>query len=242
MIKKKQKGCIVFALLFYLVFAPVVYGDLYWESTVETSGAPEDMLKNMPKQIRDQMRDQFKPKTEIVRNYLTSFAIRKETKDHIMILNYDTLTMYQIDPTKKTYTKVNLLTAMEQMGQGISENMKITATNETKKIAGYNCTKYIVTVMGAKTEHWVSKDVKGYKEFRAATEKMEKKLKKSPSMRKIGMSGISSKEGFPIRTVTDMMGIKSTTTLKSIQKKSLSKSLFKIPEGYKLIEMKIPLQ
>jgi len=242
MIKKKQMGYLVFALLIYLVFAPVVYGDLYWESTVETGGAPEGMLKSMPKQIRDQMLDQFKPRTEIVKNYLTSFAIRSEQKDHIMILNYDTLTMYQIDPTKKTYTKVNLLTAMEQMGQEMSEDMKITATNETKKIAGYICTKYIVTGMGAKTEHWVSKDVKGYKEFRAVTEKMEKKLKKSPSMGKIGMSGISSKEGFPIRTVTDMMGIKSTTTLKNIQKKSLSKSLFKIPEGYKLVEVKFPQQ
>jgi len=61
-------------------------------------------------------------------------------------------------------------------------------------------------------------------------------------MVKIGMSGISGKEGFPVRTVTDMMGVKSTTTLKTIQKKSLNKNLFKIPEGYKLIEMKIPLQ
>ena len=242
MVQNKQIGYLVFAFVIYLVFAPVVYGDLYWESTVETGGAPEGVLESMPKQVRDQMLDQFKPKTEIEKNYLTSFAIRSEQKDQIMILNYDTLTMYQIDTTEKTYTKVNLLTAMEQMGQGMSEDMKITATNETKKIAGYKCTKYIVTGMGVKTEHWVSKDVEGYREFRAATEKMEKKLDKSPSMGKIGVSGISSKEGFPVRTVTDMMGMKSITTLKNIQKKSLSKSLFKIPEGYKLIEMKFPQQ
>ena len=240
--KKKQTGCFIFALMFYLLFAPVAYGDLYWESTVETSGAPEGMLKNMPKQVRDQMADQFKPKTETVKNYLTSFAIRSEHKENIMIINYDTMTMYQIDPAKKTYTKVNLLTFMEQMGQGMSEDMEITPTNETKKIAGYQCAKYIVTAMGIQTEHWVSKDVKGYKEYKAVTEKMEKKLKKGPSMERIGMSGIPSKEGFPVRTSTDMMGVKSTTTLKTIQKKSLSKNLFKIPEGYKLVEMKIPQQ
>ena len=153
MVKHKQIGYLVFTFMIYLVFAPVVYGDLYWESIVETAGAPEGVLESMPEQIRDQMRDQFKPKTEIEKNYLASFAIRSEQKDHIMILNYDTLTMYQIDTTKKTYTKVNLLTAMEQMGQGMSEDMKITATNETPKIAGYKCTKYIVTGMGIKTEH-----------------------------------------------------------------------------------------
>ena len=235
-------GWLVFALLFYLLFTPVAYGDLYWESAVETGGVPEGMLQSMPKQIRDQMLDQFKPKTEIIKNYLTPFAFRSEQKDHIMIINYDTMTMYQIDPTKKTYTKVNLLAAMEQIGQGMSEDMKVIATNETKNIAGYKCTKYIVTVMGAKTEHWVSKDVKGYKEYKAVSEKMEKKFKKNPSMGKMGMSDISCKEGFPVKTVTDMMGVKSITTLKKIQKKSLSKNLFKIPEGYKLVEMKFPQQ
>jgi len=240
--KKIQMRLFIFSFLLFFLFAPVAFGDLYWESTIETSGAPEGMLKNMPKQIRDQMADQFKPKTETVKNYLTSSAIRSEQKDHIMILNYDTMTMYQLDSAKKTYTKVNILDFMEQMGPGMSEDVEKTPTKETKKIAGYQCTKYIVTAMGIKTEHWISKDVKGYKEYRAVTEKMEKKFKKSPSMVKIGMSGISGKEGFPVRTVTDMMGVKSTTTLKTIQKKSLNKNLFKIPEGYKLIEMKIPLQ
>ena len=96
--------------------------------------------------------------------------------------------------------------------------------------------------MGVKSEHWVSKDVKGFKEYKVVTEKMEKKLDKSPSRRKIGMSGISSEKGFPVRTVTDTMGMKTTTTLKNIQKKSLSRSLFEIPEGYKLIELNYPNQ
>jgi len=240
--KTTQMVYFIFSVLIFFLFAPVAYSDLYWESTIETGGAPEGILANMPKQIREQMAAQFKPKTETVRNYLTSFAIRSEQKDNVMILNYDTMTMYQIDSAKKTYTKVNILDFVEQMGQGMSEDIEITPTNETKKIAGYQCTNFIVTAMGMKTEHWVSKDVKGYKEYKAVTEKMEKKFDKSPSMVKIGMSGIPSKEGFTVRTVTDMMGVKSTTTLKTIQKKSLSKNLFKIPEGYKLLEIKVPLQ
>jgi len=43
--------------------------------------------------VRDQMADQFKPKTETVKYYLTSSAIRSEQKDHIMILNYDTMAL-----------------------------------------------------------------------------------------------------------------------------------------------------
>jgi hypothetical protein len=38
-----------------------------------------------------------------------------------------------------------------------------------------------------------------------------------------------------------MMGMKTTTTLKKIDKKSLSKNLFKVPGGYKLKELKMPL-
>jgi len=35
MLKKKQMGWIVFALLFYFLFTPVVYGDLYGEVYLE---------------------------------------------------------------------------------------------------------------------------------------------------------------------------------------------------------------
>jgi hypothetical protein len=234
---RKHVSYVIVALMMVLVFVPVANGGLYWESIVETGGAPEGMLKNMPEQFKAQMMEQFKPKTEIVKNYLESSAMRSEQNDQIMIMNYDTMMMYQIDPLKKTYSEVNLQAAMEGMGQEMSQNVQIRATNETKKIAGYKCTKYIVTMMGADSEYWVSKDVDGYMEYKAAAQKLEKELKKSSGMGPMGMPVIASEEGFPVKIVTDVMGMKSTTTLKTMQKKSLSKSLFEIPKGYQRVEM-----
>jgi hypothetical protein len=57
----------------------------------------------------------------------------------------------------------------------------------------------------------------------------------------MNMGGMSGKEGFPVKTVSNVMGMKTTTTLKKIEKKSLSKNLFKVPGGYKLKELKTPL-
>ena len=53
---------------------------------------------------------------------------------------------------------------------------------------------------------------------------------------------MSSEEGFPLRTLSNAMGMKSTTILKKIEKKSLSKDPFKVPGGYKLKELKMPLK
>jgi hypothetical protein len=41
--------------------------------------------------------------------------------------------------------------------------------------------------------------------------------------------GFSGKHGFPVKTVNNMMGMTVTTTLQKIEKKSLSKDLFKVP-------------
>jgi mannose/fructose/N-acetylgalactosamine-specific phosphotransferase system component IIB len=216
----------------------MAHADLYWETEVVSGGMPEGLPKNLPKQVLDQMMEQFKAKTETTKNYLTSYASRTETGGMIIIMEFDTMTMYQLDPRAKTYTKINIMSEMGQMAEEMMKDMKVTPTNETKEIAGYKCKKYNVTVMDMKSERWLSKDVKGYKEFKAINEKI---YKKHPKLRQMNMGGMSGKEGFPVQTVSNMMGMKTTTTLKKIDKKSLSKNLFKVPGGYKLKELKMPL-
>lgn len=56
------------------------------------------------------------------------------------------------------------------------------------------------------------------------------------------MIGMSYKEGFPVKTVSNVMGMTTTSTLKKIEKKALSEELFKVPGEYKLQELKMPLQ
>jgi len=159
---RKWMLCLPLALMLFLTFTPMAYADLYWESVVVSGGMPEGLPKNLPKQVLDQMMEQFKAKTETTKNYLTSYASRSETGGMIIILEFDTMTMYQLNPRAKTYTKINIMSDMGQMAEEMMKDMKVTPTNETKEIAGYKCKKYNVTVMDMKSEHWLSKDVKGY--------------------------------------------------------------------------------
>ena len=66
-------------------------------------------------------------------------------------------------------------------------------------------------------------------------------LQKHPELAQFSMVGFSGREGFPVKTVDHMMGMKVTTTLQKIEKRSLSKDLFGVPAGYKLIEIKMPM-
>ena len=219
----------------------MAYGDLYWESVAKTTG-PTSLPKNLPKLVRNKILAQFKGTSETIKHYLTSYASRTEQKDHIMIIEYGTMMMYQLNPVNKTYTKFDMMCMMDDKMGEIAKDSKVTPTNETKKIAGYKCKKYDVTMMGLKSEHWLSKEVKGYKEFRKISKKMEKRFKKNPRLRQMSMAGISGEEGFPVKTVITTMGMTTTTTLKKIEKKSLSKNLFKVTKGYKLVKLPMPLK
>ena len=240
--KRKWMWCLPLVLMVFLTFSPMAYGDLFWESVTATGGGLKGLPKSLPKQVRDQMLAQFKATSETVKNYLTSYASRIEKKNFVMIIEFGTMMMYQLNPVDKTYTKVNMMSVMDNTMGEMTKDIQVTPTNETKKIAGYKCKKYNVTVMGVKSEHWLSKDVKGYKEYRAISKKMEKKFQKNPRLRQMNIAGISGKEGFPVKIVITVMGMTTTTTLKKIEKKSLSKNLFKVPGGYKLIKLKMPFK
>ena len=238
---RKWMWCLLSTLLIFFTVSTVAYAELYWESEVVTAGVPEG-LAALPEQVRSQLLDQGKPETKTVKCYLTSNASRTDLSNGpIMIIEFDTLTMYQLNVNNKTYTKIDMMSVMDQGMMKEMMEIGVTPTNETKEIAGDKCKKYIVTMMGDKSEYWVSKDVKGYKEYKKMNEKLEKKFRKNPELRQMSILGIASQlDGFPVKTVQSAMGMTTTTTLKKIEKKRLSKDLFKVPKGYKLQELSIP--
>ncbi len=226
------------ALLIFFTISTVAYGDLYWESESVSEGLPAGLPSNLPKQMLDQFN-----KTETTKHYLTSYAYRTDMSDGIIIMEYDTMTTYHINIKDKTYTKVNMMSVMDNerekgMVEELAKGIEVTPTNETKKIAGYMCKKHNMTIMGSNNEFWISKDVKGYKEYTAFGKKMEKIFEKNPMMKKMGMAG--NLDGFPVQTVTNVMGMTTTTTLKTIEEKALSKDLFEIPKGYKMLDTEAP--
>jgi hypothetical protein len=127
---------------------------------------------------------------------------------------------------------------MKQMMEKMAGSMKVTPTNETKKIAGYQCKKVIVSIMGMNTDYWVSKDVKGYKELKKMGARMAEVAAKNPMLQNMNIAGMVEKiDGFPVQMVMNVMGGKMVTTLKEIEEKSLNKKLFSVPKGY-LLEQK----
>jgi len=239
MINKKWIRVLPMAVVVFIVISPMAYGDLYWINLVESVSEPDFLPKNLPKQVREQMMKEFESTTETQKCYLTSYGFRTEAKDHIVIIEYDTMIMYQLNPLEKIYIKADMKAEMESMAAEMIEDSQITSTDETKKIAGYNCRKYIVTTMDTENEQWLSKEVEGYEEYKAISDKI---LQKNPEWEQMNMVGFSGKHGFPVKTVNNMMGTTLTTTLQKIEKRSLSKELFKVPAGYKSLETMMPMQ
>ena len=265
----KLMRCLLSAAFLLMVFSPAAYGDLYWESVEVSSGTPkglpklpQGLPKGMPEGMSERMpqgmpkdlpRDLPKPPSQpgmshsrnsgpkTIKNYLTSYGSRIDTREDITIILFDDKMIYQLDPSTKTYIKINMAEMEKSMGPmaKMSEDAKVTATGERKTIKGFKCEKYIMTFMGVDNVQWLSKDVTGYDEY----EKIAKKIMKdSPQFRKMGLSGKLAGKGFPVKTETGVMGMTTTTTLQKIEKTSLSRDLFKVPAGYVQKPLNIPIR
>ena len=262
---KKLWKCLLSGLFLLMVFSPVAYGDLYWESVMVRSGQPkgfpqgfpkgmpEDLAKKLPQGMPKNLpKDLPKPPPgtgmgnagngpETMKHYLTDYGSRIDTKDDITIVLFDDMTVYQLDPSTKTYVKINMKEMEKNMGAmaKMQEDAKVTATGETKTINGFKCKKFIMTFMGVENVQWLSKDVPGYGEYKKISGKI---MKDSPQFTRMGLSTDLSGKGFPVKMESNVMGMTTTTTLKKVERKSLSKDLFKIPEGYVQKPLNLPLK
>jgi len=236
--KKRFKLCLPLLSLFVLISSTAAQAGIYWESEVTTKGMP-----NRP------------DGTTIEKCYYTSGACRIEPGNgQIMIMNFDTMSMYQLDTASKTYreTKLNELAdkmpkmdpeAQKKIMGSAFESMQVTPTEETRTIEGYKCRKYEVSVMSMKSEYWVAKDVAGYEELKAIGERMAKSFEANPMLRQMNTTGIMNKvQGFPVQVVNHVMGGQTIRTLKKIEKENLSEDLFKVPGDYTLKQTTRPQQ
>jgi GLPGLI family protein len=116
--------------------------------------------------------------------------------------------------------KIAVLTTKEQTKkieelQSGEKDFEVTNTKETKKIAGYNCTKFVIKdkISGDVTEAWTTTEISA--PGTALTSTLP-----------------SAITGFPVMFSTNMSGVKNTMTLKSFEEKPVGDLNFKIPEGY----------
>lgn len=222
--KVKWSSFLCVSAMVLLALSSIAHADLVCEYASETKG-----MFGQP------------DKTQTVTTYYTPHATRSNAGDAAMIMDFKTMDMYNLNTANKTYTKMNLNEMGDQMAAAakMMGNMKVTATNETKTIAGYKCKKYVMKSMMGETEFWVSKDVKGADELMKISKKLAKSFENNPIMSQMSNIGMINKmDGFPVQTITKIMGGSSTTTLTSIKKKSVNKDLLTVPAGYTQKEMK----
>ena len=231
-------GLSMFSIILGLMISSAAMADLYWESDQETKGMP-----GRPDE------------TKIIKTYLTANASRTEGVGQITIMNFDTKVLYHINPQAKTYQQINLADMgkppemkgeKDHMPPHMMKNMmggiQVTPTQETRQIAGYNCQKYLVSGMMMNSEYWLSKDVQGYEEIKAIGKKIAAVFEENPMMKQMNIAGMMGElDGFPVQMVMNIMKGTSITTLKKIEKKSVDKSLFSVPEGYTLTQSKMPI-
>ncbi len=136
----------------------------------------------------------------------------------------------QLDRKNKTYSVMPGGSGNENSN---SSQVKVTKTSETAKIAGYNCTKYVVelTVEGRPTTQvlWATTEIKDF-DFKALAKQR---------MGRDGQSMFYEKvEGVPLKVEMKMEQGNMVMEAAEIKRESLSVDLFSIPAGF--TESKFP--
>jgi GLPGLI family protein len=127
---------------------------------------------------------------------------------------------------------------MEQMMGGAGKEAPAVTKNtgEEKKIAGYNCTKYII-MQGEKEviTVWETQDIKEFAGMRKDFEEFSKRMMgRMPGMG-AAIGELMKLQGFAMET---QFGTMMTQSVTSMEKKSTPASEFEVPSGYTKVKSK----
>jgi outer membrane lipoprotein-sorting protein len=142
---------------------------------------------------------------------------------HEMIILMDKQKMYmvsELDPAKMAYGK--------------DHHFKITKTGETQDILGYTCREYDYESDNGNGKVWLASGIGSW----WGTE-MAAQANKLPPDQRAMVSMVVAQKLFPMKTETmDKSGnAKSEMEVTKVDKKSLSSSLFEVPDGYRKLDM-----
>jgi hypothetical protein len=115
-----------------------------------------------------------------------------------------------------------------------SDPLQLQATGRKETMIGLPCEEYTGTISGQKATVWTTKDVPEYKEL------SEQFLSLSPQLRECQgpLAGNAALQGFPVLTeLTAADGKKTTIRVQAISREAIADAVFKIPDGYRKIEM-----
>ncbi len=186
-----------------------------------------------------------------------------------MIINGKTGIIYMIDHEDKSYTEMPMdaLGDIEKMMAGSGRDKdeaamvgrqmqammaamkmeaKVTPTEETKEIRGWNCKKYVVEIkmgMGGMTNNtWVTKDVEiDYSMFGRL---MSAPMAQMPGFQEV-MTEMEKMSGIPVLVegTMNMMGteVKSKQEVLAIETKDAPEGTYDIPKDYKKVTFELKM-
>jgi hypothetical protein len=200
-------------------------------------------------------------------SYLAAEHIRMARGDeHESLVDLKTGTMTELDTKKKTYytiTKKDLeelsakmqeemntpeakqaMEAMQGMGASMAASVEVKKTGAARKIAGYGCEEWVIT-MGtfSTTKECITSELKypenawaAYQDF---SESMRKSMGAFGPMAKMGAEmaeKMKQMKGFPVATsmVMEIMGnkITSESEVTEVRTGSIPASVWEVPAGY----------
>jgi len=108
---------------------------------------------------------------------------------------------------------------------------KLAATGKTEKISGYDTEEYTADIRGTTIHYWIAKDFPKWADFKPLMLRMQ-----SPPTKGTALSPADF-PGMPVKTVIEIAGYKSTTTLVSVKEQAVDAAIFEIPADYKEVSM-----
>ena len=147
---------------------------------------------------------------------------------HIMLVDADEQTCYTLNTQRKVYMDAY------NNRRVLPVNSRVTKTENTKEIAGYKCTEYIVRNEGEGTEvhYWIGGDE--FRFFLPTLQVMNRKDKLARYFQVVPDPGA----GFPILgEEQDLNGkVRMRLEVVSFEKGEVDDAMFDIPEGYSEFE------
>ncbi|MFC1585879.1 DUF4412 domain-containing protein [Fibrobacterota bacterium] len=137
--------------------------------------------------------------------------------------------IYQINDESKTYSVMDLSHIQSQAEKSPPAQDIVVKKLGEENILGYKTTHVRVIQDGQEVDMWVSKDIEVYsvlKKLQAANSQASSQLEAYKALEKKGL------EGFPMKTVINHKGTKTTMEVVKLEEKSFPQNTFKVPNGY----------
>lgn len=240
------------AVLFFFCFA-TSFADVTYKQKSTSSGLMGAMDIEMESTIMLKADGQRQESVMKFTGPMAQSMPKGGEEQHITITRLDKELIWDINVLEKTYTQMSFDEMRMMLEQGMAEGEKapeestgvkfkidVKKSGQKKKIGGYDCEEYVITMVGqgkdimtgkaqefeVQTHLWVTPEVKGYDQIKSYQKRMAQAMgwegnfdpNMTQALAQYGMGGkelikkMAEIKGFPMLTVTKMKGSEEEMT------------------------------